>query len=74
MSEGKVIVSNKTVTTENVGDGVFNVIKSVLDKGSVQPSQITSVMIGTTHFTNALVERKKITKNCCYKIMSSSIR
>ena len=62
MSEGKVIVSNKTVTTENVGDGVFNVIKSVLDKGSVQPSQITSVMIGTTHFTNALVERKKLQK------------
>ena len=62
MSEGKVIVSNKTVTTANVGDGVFNVIKSVLDKGSVQPSQITSVMIGTTHFTNALVERKKLQK------------
>ena len=62
MSDGKVIVSNKTVTTANVGDGVFNVIKSVLDKGSIQPSQITSVMIGTTHFTNALVERKKLQK------------
>ena len=40
MSDGKVIVSNKTVTTANVGDGVFNVIKTVLDKGSIQPSQL----------------------------------
>ena len=62
MSDGKVLISNKTVTTANVGDGVFNVIKSVLNKGKIKPSQITSVMIGTTHFTNALVERKKLQK------------
>ena len=62
MSEGKVLVSDKAVTTANVGDGVFNVIKSVLNKGNIQPSQITSVMIGTTHFTNALVERKRLQK------------
>ncbi len=62
MSKGKVLVSNKSVTTANVGDGVFNVIKSVLEKGNIKPNQITSVMIGTTHFTNALVERKKLQK------------
>ena len=60
MSNGKVLVSDKTVTTENVGDGVFNIIKSVLDKSKVNANKITSVMIGTTHFTNALVERKKL--------------
>jgi len=62
MSNGKVLVSDKTVTTENVGDGVFNIIKSVLDKSKVSANKITSVMIGTTHFTNALVERKKLQK------------
>lgn len=62
MSDGKVLVSDKTVTTENVGDGVFNVIKSVLDKSKISADKITSVMIGTTHFTNALVERKKLQK------------
>lgn len=62
MSDGKVLVSDKTVTTENVGDGVFNAIKSVLNKSNIKPNQITSVMIGTTHFTNALVERKKLQK------------
>ena len=35
MSEGKVLVSDKKVTTSNVADGVFNVIKSVLDKGKI---------------------------------------
>ncbi|PPR47145.1 MAG: Acetophenone carboxylase gamma subunit [Alphaproteobacteria bacterium MarineAlpha5_Bin9] len=62
MSNGKVLVSDKTVTTPNVGDGVFNVIKSVLDKGKISADKITSVMIGTTHFTNALVERKRLQK------------
>ena len=62
MSDGKVLVSDKKVTTANVGDGVFNVIKSVLDKGKISADKITSVMVGTTHFTNALVERKKLQK------------
>ena len=62
MSEGKVLVSDKKVTTSNVADGVFNVIKSVLDKGKISADKITSVMVGTTHFTNALVERKKLQK------------
>ena len=62
MSEGKVLVSDKKVTTPNVADGVFNVIKSVLDKGKISADKITSVMVGTTHFTNALVERKKLQK------------
>ena len=62
LSEGKVLVSEKTTTTEDVGDGVFNIIKTVLTKGNISPDKISSVMIGTTHFTNALVERKKLQK------------
>ncbi len=60
LSDGKVLVSEKTTTTEDVGDGVFNIIQTVLAKGDISPDKISSVMIGTTHFTNALVERKKL--------------
>ena len=60
LSNGKVLVSEKTTTTEDVGDGVFNIIQTVLKKGDISPNKISSVMIGTTHFTNALVERKKL--------------
>ena len=28
LSDGKVLVSEKTTTTENVGDGVFNIIQA----------------------------------------------
>ena len=63
LSDGKVLVSEKTITTENVGDGVFNIIQTVLKKGKISPNNISSVMIGTTHFTNALVERKKLKKH-----------
>ena len=62
MSDGKVLISDKKVTTSNVGDGVFNVIKSVLEKGKISSDKISSVMVGTTHFTNALVERKRLQK------------
>ena len=55
-----VVASCKEPTTDNVSDGIVNAIKFVLDSSGVQSRQIQSVMIGTTHFTNAFVERKHL--------------
>ena len=60
MLDREVIASKKMPTTSNVSDGVIAAIRSILDQSSVAPSEIGCVMIGTTHFTNAFVERKHL--------------
>lgn len=57
--DGKTVLSwAKSPTTANVTDGIIDVIDIVLKKANVARSVIECVMIGTTHFTNALVERR----------------
>lgn len=57
--DGKAVLSwAKQPTTANVTDGIIEVIEAVLQKADIDRSMIECVMIGTTHFTNALVERR----------------
>lgn len=58
--EGKVIAALKTPTTDDVGTGVVLAIRGVLAQAAVPPGAITQVTIGTTHFTNAFVERRRL--------------
>ncbi|MBZ9935684.1 hydantoinase/oxoprolinase family protein [Mesorhizobium sp. BR1-1-16] len=50
----------KTPTTADVSSGIIAVLKEVLRMTGVAASEIQAVMIGTTHFTNAVVERKRL--------------
>lgn len=59
--DGKIVkASTKTATTKNVLEGIVTALKSMLEKES--PEDIQSVMLGTTHFANALVEGKRLSK------------
>lgn len=60
MSGFDVLASVKTGTTADVTAGVVQAIREVLREGRVPASRVDTVMIGTTHFTNALVERKRL--------------
>ena len=53
-----VLASQKVPTTANVSDGIVGAIEQVLAQSGVPATAIRYVMIGTTHFTNAFVERK----------------
>ncbi len=55
-----VVASHKAPTSANVSDGIIIAITAVLDSSKVSPQNIKSVMVGTTHFTNAFVERKAL--------------
>lgn len=50
----------KASTTADVSSGIRAAITSVLNKSSIDTAGIRLVMIGTTHFTNAFVERKRL--------------
>lgn len=55
-----VLASTKTPTTPNVGDGIVTALKQLISASNLDTSKIDGVMIGTTHFTNAVVERKHL--------------
>ena len=51
---------HKTPTTPDVSGGIMAALRAVLEESGTGASDITAVMIGTTHFTNAVVERKRL--------------
>ena len=72
VSEEGVLASTKQRTTADVSSGVAAAIRQVLSETGLSPSEITSVMIGTTHFTNALVERARLDKVAILRLASPS--
>lgn len=60
MRDREVLAGVKAATTEDVTSGVREALEQVLAKTDVDRAKIANVMIGTTHFTNAVIERKHI--------------
>lgn len=60
MLDERVVATQKMPTTSNVSDGIIAAIKSVFKQSGINPKDIKCVMIGTTHFTNAFVERSRL--------------
>lgn len=59
MDGQRLIAFHKSPTTANVSDGIIAAIRAIFDgAGRPRPREIAAVMIGTTHFTNAFVERR----------------
>lgn len=52
----------KVHTTSDVNEGITESIRRLLAESSVNPAQIRYAMLGTTHCTNAIVERKHLGK------------
>lgn len=55
-----VVAWTKSPTTADISSGVAAAIGTVLGDVGLRPGAVSSVMIGTTHFTNALVERRQL--------------
>ena len=56
----RVVAKIKTPTTEDVMSGITTALGHVLDASGTPTTRIAGVMIGTTHFTNAVVERRRL--------------
>ncbi|KAI8263469.1 putative D-/L-hydantoinase subunit A [Colletotrichum sp. SAR 10_77] len=52
-----IVAWHKSPTTTNPSDGINNAIVTMFESSKIEPSEIASVTIGTTHFVNALIER-----------------
>ncbi len=68
MDGTKVVSSTKTPTTANVSEGIAKALRAVIEDSGIDRAAIDGVMIGTTHFTNAVVERKHLTPTACIRL------
>lgn len=60
MQGAEVIAATKTATTSDLMSGVVAVLEAVIRAGGVARQSISAVMLGTTHFTNAVAERRNL--------------
>ncbi|CAF1316545.1 unnamed protein product, partial [Adineta ricciae] len=58
-----IVATNKTTTTADVFSGMLHSVRQV-----VQDVEVTAVMAGTTHFINALIQRRNLAKVCILRL------
>jgi N-methylhydantoinase A/oxoprolinase/acetone carboxylase beta subunit len=56
----RVIAKAKVPTTPDITGGIMAAIDTVLRAPEITPQRITHVMLGTTHATNAVLERRNL--------------
>jgi N-methylhydantoinase A/oxoprolinase/acetone carboxylase beta subunit len=60
MDGSTVLAEVKTATTDDVTGGILAALRTLVADSDVSPDRVQAVMIGTTHFTNAFVEGKRL--------------
>ena len=68
MDGRNVVAWTKSPTTSDVTSGIINALKTIVADANLDVSQVDGVMIGTTHFTNAVVERKHLQETACIRL------
>lgn len=69
LNENHTLVAKaKTPTTADVTSGIFTAMSLVLQESDIERSKIKYAMLGTTHATNAIVERKRLNKVAVIRI------
>ena len=67
LGDERVLHAVKTPTTPDVTTGVRNALAELL-RSAGDPAPIGAVMLGTTHFTNAVVQRRELTRVAAVRI------
>jgi len=69
LMQGKSVLAwAKRPTTEDVASGMVDAIRAVLTESAIATEKIHSVMVGTTQFINAFVERKHLSEVAVIRI------
>ncbi|MBI4922413.1 MAG: hydantoinase/oxoprolinase family protein [Devosia nanyangense] len=60
LNGAEVIAGAKRPTTADVHSGVKAAVAAAMETSAIAAAQVDAVMVGTTHFVNALVERRRL--------------
>lgn len=69
-----VIAKAKTPTTLDIHDGLATAIDQVLTQSGVAPASVSRVMLGTTHATNAMLQRRDLVSVAVIRIGGPATR
>ncbi|MEX0796243.1 MAG: hydantoinase/oxoprolinase family protein [Acidimicrobiia bacterium] len=69
-----VLAEFKQPTSSDVLSGVVGAIRAVLQHSGIDANHVDAVMIGTTHFTNAVVEAKHLARTAAIRLAGSATR
>lgn len=68
LDRDNVIAATKALTSADVVSGITEALDTLLKDGAVSEDKIETVMIGTTQFTNAIVERRELSPVAAVRI------
>ncbi len=68
LEDDRVAHAAKTGTTADVTSGIERALARLLEESRVDRRAVDAVMIGTTHFTNAVVQRRDLTPVAAVRI------
>ncbi|MEM7345678.1 MAG: hydantoinase/oxoprolinase family protein [Chloroflexota bacterium] len=68
LSETVVQAATKVATTEDVTSGILNALQNLLARPEVNGQDIEAAMIGTTHFINAVIQRRQLSRCAVLRI------
>lgn len=60
MNADNLVCATKALTSQDVVSGIVNALRTIIAESQVSIAQIQAVMIGTTQFTNAIIERREL--------------
>jgi N-methylhydantoinase A/oxoprolinase/acetone carboxylase beta subunit len=63
-----VLAEVKTATTSDVTSGIVAAITGLAAARNFSPAEVRAVMIGTTHFTNAIVEARRLAPTAAIRL------
>ncbi len=64
----KILSATKALTSADVVGGIKHALDTLLLDASIKPERIQTVMIGTTQFTNAIVQRRELSRTGVIRI------
>lgn len=68
MDGDRVIAATKALTSGDVVSGIGAALDDILIDAAITEADVSSVMIGTTQFTNAIVRRKELSRVAAIRI------
>lgn len=68
IDDNRVVAFNKSVTTEDITGGVTTTLEALVKANSSCQEKVSAVMIGTTHFVNAVLQRRHLNRVATLRI------
>ena len=64
----EILATTKALTSADVTSGILTALDTVLSESGVSQSDVRAVMLGTTQFTNAVIERRELSAVAAIRI------